>query len=208
MFFSSINGHRLPHLADEIIDRTFHRVSCGQCGLRFEQDRQLLYFHTVRGELVLKLPFALRAEYERLEREIDATFLARVREQAPAAISARVGEVKRRIVFTMDQMSQTLYLWRLGFDDGLVECLKLALLRERLAEWMPLGPVELCFESLVDEGRTMAFGLFRMGDWARVGGASVSVEMYRAIAASPALYRERMPRLFDGLFVNATRALL
>jgi len=122
-----VHVSRAPEVRAQVLERTFHRVTCAACGSRFEARRPLVYTDLERRHWLQVELADQRARWPELEPATRATF-ERAFTGSPLAepLTARM---KVRLVFGVDQLREKLVLWAAGLDDAVVECLKLEAIR-------------------------------------------------------------------------------
>ena len=113
---------RAPEARDQVFDRTFHRVTCTACGVRFVAQRPLVYTDMDRRHWIQVALAIERPRWPELE-EATGNIFERAFVGSPLAASLREG-MKVRLVFGMEELREKLVIWRAGLDDGVVECVK------------------------------------------------------------------------------------
>jgi hypothetical protein len=203
--FLSVNGARIKTAADRIIEGTWGEVTCVSCGNRYFAEPPILYSDLPGGLWIVRYPLPRRADFESLENEAAAIFQKEFLERPPAAIRDRAATVKRRICFGRWQMAEKLLAWRRGIDDRALECLKLALSREYVAELFRLGPWEWYLDSANDE--RLEFQALALSDPRPEFRVVVSRARLASIESGLDEFQARLSELFDKLYVNASRYL-
>jgi hypothetical protein len=201
--FLSVNGARIRTAADRIIDGTWGAVSCLSCGNRYFADPPILYSDLPGGLWIVRYPLARRANFESLENEAAAIFQKEFLDRPPAAIREQAAAVRRRICFGRWQMAEKLLAWRLGIDDRALECLKLALTRDYIAELFPHGPCEWHLGDANDQ--QLEFRALPMAEPRPVFEVIVGREKLEMIGTAVDEFQLRFPELFSRLYVNAAR---
>src|SRR5262245_32188809 len=71
---ASVNADRRPDLRVAIIDGTFQRKPCPQCGTEFRLDPQMTYIHVAKGQWIAVFPVSRLPDWQALEQRTQATF--------------------------------------------------------------------------------------------------------------------------------------
>lgn len=121
------NVARAPALREAAMNGTLNRPACPACGRRHETDAELVYADPERGHWISVARRADLARWAEVERATLAAFHTTLETAAAEAFVA----THVRVVFDLDELRERLEIWAAGFDDGVVECIKLRCLRER-----------------------------------------------------------------------------
>lgn len=187
---------RAPALRTAALDGTLNRPACPACGRRHVADAELVYADPERGHWVsVSRPRDL-ARWSDIERAALAAFRTTLETAAADAFVA----THIRVVFGLDELRERLAIWAHGFDDGVIECVKLECLRDkpllreganriRVVRFQPSLTI-----AVVDES-----GAIR-------GELAVTPEVVERIAADGA-WGSRFPELFASGFVSIDRYL-
>ena len=70
----SVNADRRPDLRAAIIDGSFQRQPCAQCGKAFQLDPEMTYVDVGRGQWIATFPVAKLGQWKDLEEQARATF--------------------------------------------------------------------------------------------------------------------------------------
>jgi hypothetical protein len=118
---------RAPALRDAAMSGTLNRPACPSCGRRHEADAELVYVDPERGDWISVARREDLARWADVERATLAAFRTTLETAAAEAFVA----THVRVVFDLDELRERLEIWDAGFDDGVIECIKLTCLRER-----------------------------------------------------------------------------
>ncbi len=128
---------RLPHIRQQILDRTFHRVTCPRCSRVSRIDKKLLYTDFPRHHWIGVCPPAWTPRWSVLERSLTDEFERVICRAAPPAIQALGPSFRVRLVFGYDQLAEKLHIFDAGLDDRIVERVKLQILAKHLDLFAP-----------------------------------------------------------------------
>jgi len=201
--FVSVNGARIKGAADRLIDGSWGALSCLQCGAEYHRPVPRL-FTDLPGKLWLVCyDDPERGRYSMREEEANTIFEREWLERPPAAIREQALSMRRRICFGPAQLREKLLLRRHGFDDRMVECLKLVLMREYASDLFTFGPTEF-YVHRVEPGN---FGMVAVsiGEKQQVFELKVEQPTLEEIAQDAERFREAFPELFTNLYVSASR---
>ena len=201
--FVSVNGARLKAAADRIIDGTWGEVACLKCGGRYQLDTPLLFTDVPRGLWIVQYERSERNRFSVLEAEASAIFQREFIERPPNAIRTQALFVNRRICFGRAQLADKLLARREGIDDRTLECVKLVLMRDYLAELFPYGPTEFYLRRADYENLTLVAAT--IAEPSPVLEATVKRRTLDEIAGDQESFRVPFPELFNKLYVNASR---
>src|SRR5262245_749487 len=96
---SSVNAARRPDLRAAIIDRSFQRQPCPQCGAAFRLDPELTYVDTGRKQWIAAYPVARLGRWKELEEQARTTFAQAYGSRAPASAQKLGAGIQPRITF-------------------------------------------------------------------------------------------------------------
>jgi len=123
----SVRASARPDLRAQILDGTFHRFACPQCGAVAQVEKLFAYNDLPRRQWFTVVPaasLARRSEWLAFaERAFQAVFV----ERASPIVTAWAPQLTRRVVFGLASLREKLLAFDSGFDDRRVEQLKLAL---------------------------------------------------------------------------------
>jgi len=123
--------------------------------------------------------------------EIERTALAGFRTTLETAVADAFAGTHVRVVFELDELREKLAIWTAGFDDGVIECVKLRCLGERPELGGRIRVVEIG-RDLVMRGAH--------AEW------HVEREVVDLVGNDP-IWRTRFPELFAPGFVSLDRYL-
>jgi len=123
----SVRAAARADLRAQILDGTFHRFACPQCGAVAQVDKLFAYTDFPRRQWFTVVPaasLARRSEWLALaERSFQAVFV----ERAAPVVTAWAPQFTRRVVFGLASLREKLLGFDAGLDDRRVEQLKVAL---------------------------------------------------------------------------------
>ena len=158
--FHSVNGQRLGAAEDAIIEGRLHLVCCDRCGNEYLAERGVIYIHLAKKQLVAMYPRDQMQQFRYLEDHVASVFQREFVQMAPNTVSRAAEQLTSRLVFGSRQFAERLRVFRLGIDDRLLECTKLWLIKQRLADLIELGSVELCLDDRRDD--TLLFSVLNL----------------------------------------------
>jgi hypothetical protein len=119
---------RAPALREAAMNGTLNRPVCPSCGRQHETDAELVYVDPQRGHWVSVARREDLARWADVER---ATLAACQSTLQTATAEAFFVATHIRVVFDLDELRERLEIWDAGFDDGVIEFIKLECLREQ-----------------------------------------------------------------------------
>jgi hypothetical protein len=191
---TTINMQRHPASRDQILDGSFHQVTCGSCGHVAQLDARMLLSDFPRGQFVDVRPVAEVASWADHASATTAVF-------ADGLVQARavgvVGETRVRLVYGLAGLADKLRAWDHDLDDRVIELAKLALVLEVGGGSTPAA-IHLVSASapLVFE-MTNATGAIERHAMPR--------SRYEELVASATRDPSSLDKLFDGPFVSWLR---
>jgi CpXC protein len=132
----SLDAERAKEERLQILDGTFQRFACPQCGQVARADGPLVWLDFDAKKWVGVLPEPMERQWWRYEREPQQAFQRNMVENAPGIVREWAPGFVIRAVFGLEALREKLVAWEAGLDDMLLEAYKLALLRS-------MGPFEL-----------------------------------------------------------------
>lgn len=134
---ASVNLDRSPALRRAIVDESFQREICPDCGTSFRIDPRFALIDHGRQRWIAALPLARRPHWAGEERTAQATFERAYGAQASPTIGAIGATLRRRVTFGWAGLREKLLCDELGIADLTLELLKTAVLAS--AASAPLG---------------------------------------------------------------------
>ncbi len=120
----SVNAGRFPAVRKAILERRFHRATCGRCDRVLTLERPFFYTDLPRGVIYHVLPRRERHHWKSASQRLD-----RAAGFVPNAILDSKGR-QLRVVFGMEELREKLVAQDAGLDDRLLELLKVLLVYE------------------------------------------------------------------------------
>lgn len=199
----SVNADRRPDLRVAILDRSFQREPCPQCGYAFRVEPALTYIDVGRGQWIAAWPVSRRADWESLEQSTRRGFDKAFGEAAPGAARELGRGLRARLVFGWPALAEKIIAAEAGIDDLTLELVKAGILRTS-DELTPGDGAEL--RLLGKEGDELVFGLIQ-------GSSEELLEVVRLPAAvigeieADAGWAPLRAELGAGLYQDLNRAL-
>ncbi len=126
---ASVNAARRPDLRAKILDGTFQRETCDNCGAQFVPQPALTYLDVKRGDWILVEPAEYQENWKRFGTVAREAFeRAYGPRTSPAAQELGQG-LRARVVFGWAALREKLRCHDLGIDDVELELLKMAVVR-------------------------------------------------------------------------------
>lgn len=202
--FESLNAQRLPHIVEEILDGRFAEITCDGCGETWRPPQKMLFADLPNRLWVVMHPPSDRTHRESLEAGV-LDYFAEEFGRAPSMVIQALSECQVLLVFGHDRLAEAIRLSRSGIPQPLVECLKLLVMRDSLADFYVLGPVELIYEGNADG--VITFGVHRLDDGARVKAVEVPFDRLGEVAGQQGYFMQHYPDLFGKPSCDASRYL-
>ena len=114
----------MPEVRQHILDGTFHRTLCPECGIQSVIEREFLFIDFQRNTIFKVKPRAARHLWKEASRELDSDI-----SELPEEISHNENRYCR-VVFGLAELREKLIAQDAGLDDRLVELAKVFLLHE------------------------------------------------------------------------------
>ena len=190
---STINVGRHPATRGQILDGSFHRVTCSACGHVAQLDARMLFSDFARGEFVEVRPVAETSSWSEHALATTAVF-------ADGLVQARavgvVGDTRVRLVYGLAGLADKLRAWDAGFDDRVIELAKLALVLELAGS----PPTAIHLSSVLPDELQFAVTTAHS-----IEHHAMPRPRYDEIVASATRDPSRLDKLFDGPFVSWLR---
>jgi hypothetical protein len=200
----SVNADRRPDLRAAIIDGSFQRQKCPNCGEYFRLDPELSYIHTAHGQWIAAYPIARLGQWKELEEQARLSFDQAYGSQAPPPARELGAGMKPRVTFGWGGLREKLVAVDHQLDDVTLELVKLAIVRSGNS---PLSnDTELRFVGV--EGDRFVMALIRPQNEQVVETLTVPRQLYNDIVADEEGWRTLRQDLSQGLFVDMNRLLV
>ena len=200
-----MNADRRPDLRAAIIDGSFQRQPCPNCGESIRLDPEMTYVDVRRGQWITVFPVAKLGHWKELEEQARATFAQAYGPQAPPAARELGADMKPRLAFGWGGLREKLVAADHQLDDVILELVKLAIVRTSESSQLS-NDTELRFIDIEDNKLVLV--------WIRAASEQV-VEMLKAprklyddIAANQEGWQALREELSAGLFVDMNRLLV
>lgn len=201
----SVNAVRRPDLRAAILDRSFQRQPCPQCGTTFRLDPEMTYVDVGRGQWITAYPVAKLGQWKALEEQARATFALAYGPQAPSSAQKLGAKMKPRIAFGWGGLREKLVAAEHQLDDVNLELVKLSIVRN--SESVPLSnDNELRFLDVEADKLVMAW--IRATTEQPVETLKVPRQLYDDIAANTTEWQALREELSAGAFVDMNRLLV
>jgi CpXC protein len=195
---ASLHGPRVPEVVDAILGGMFQVFACARCSLSYRADGPVIYTDFEVKHWIGEFPAADEAAWVTLEQHATDSFRRAMIDFAPAFLRADAAGFTIRTVFGLPALAEKILLLRNGWDDRVVEAIKLKLV---LASGSVLHPARRPVVVEADAGRlavALPDGL---------GAAVVTRADADTFAADPA-WREVLALVARGPYVDIGRLML
>jgi len=186
-----VHVSRAPEIRDQLFARTFHAITCRDCGFVFVAQRPLVYTDMDRKHWVQVALENERPRWPELEVAVDKIY-ERAFTGSPLAreLSERM---TIRLVFGLEELREKLVIWNANLSDAAMECVKVDLIRRD----PQLAHSRLLVDSVTND-HTLAV---------RVDGSKTLLVAGATVNAFDEDRRleTRFPELFGGRYVNVDR---
>lgn len=125
----SVNADRRPDLRQAILDGTFQRMDCPQCGARFRLDPDFNLLDVKRRQWIVAAPVEGLLDWQPREEAARALFAKAYGAEAPDAARAIGAGLRARITFGWPALREKLLVAEHGLDDIAVEACKATVMR-------------------------------------------------------------------------------
>src|SRR5688572_18317404 len=125
----SVNAVLRPDLRSAILDRTFQREACGECGHSFRVEPEMTYLDMKNKQWILVRPFTDLQEWGQMEAYARTFFEAAFGPEAPGPSQALGRNLQVRVTFGWPAVREKVLCADLGLNDVELELLKFSLLR-------------------------------------------------------------------------------
>ena len=127
---ASVNADRRPDLRAAIMDGSFQREKCDSCGSTFRTPPLMTYLDMGRHQWILAQPGTDLQQWKALQEKARSIFAVAYGPDAPVEAQEMGRDMKARVVFGWDALSEKLLCSEHGLDDVNLELLKMAVLRD------------------------------------------------------------------------------
>lgn len=124
-----IHAKRVPQVRAQVLRGELHVARCNTCGVHIDVQREVTYTDFERGHWVHVARPDQLGEWGAVEARALELFDLYMT-NGPAILHDVARQFRVRVVFDLDELREKLQIWDAGLDDGIVECIKLACLRE------------------------------------------------------------------------------
>lgn len=201
--FESLNADRIPVQVAAILDGSFERSTCPQCGAVFQPEHHMLYAHASARLWIVMYPVAARAGFAHLETEI-AAVLARHFADAPGVLADHLRGLRPRLVFGHCGLAEAVRAHRDALDPVLLECTKLLAYRDNLGALLAHGPSELLYEGSADDAR-LAFAVRAFPSAERLASLTLPAKILGEARTLLPRFAETHAALFERPYISAAR---
>lgn len=203
---ASVNADRRDDLRAAIIDGSFQALDCSGCGTAVRLPAHLTYIDVDRGQWILVEATDRLEQWYAVEDEAAALYDTAFGASAPP-VQRQMGEdIHGRLVFGWTALREKLIAAEAGLDDGILELLKMGVLRN-----VPAPPLSDRTElRLVDIEEDGGLRLRWVNGLTEEGIADLPVdrEIYDALAAGLGPWEALLADVRSGLFVDLNRLLI
>jgi len=195
---ASLHGPRVPEVVDAILAGTFQVFACARCGLSYRADGPVIYTDFDEKHWIGEFPASDEVAWATLEQHSMDSFRRAMIDFAPAFLRADAAGFAIRTVFGLPALAEKILLLRNGWDDRVVEAMKLRLVLESGAVLHPASrPVVV-----EADGERLSIALPSEN-----GALVVARAEADAFAADPA-WREALAAMARGPYVDLGRLML
>jgi hypothetical protein len=200
-----IHAKRAPAVRAQILSSTLHRIQCPACETEIDAHREVAYTDFERHHWVhVARPDEL-PRWAAVERDALACF-DRVMTQGAPVVAPLAAAFRVRVVFDLDELRERLAIWDAGLDDGIVECVKLACVRDDPAVLAAGHRIRV--REIAPGGGLVLAAIAPAAPRDDAARWTVPAGTVAAITADAADWRRRMPELFARGFVAFDRYLI
>jgi CpXC protein len=203
---ASVNADRRKDLRAAIIDGSFQSLVCSGCGTTIRLPAHLTYIDIGRGQWILVEDTDRLEQWYDVEKEATSLYDQAFGRAAPPLQRQMGTEIDARLVFGWTALREKLIAKQAGLDDGILELLKISVLRN-----VPAPPMndrtELRLIDVADDGKLLLRwinGLTEEG----IVDLPLDRELYDTLAANLAPWQALLDDVRKGLFVDMNRLLI
>jgi hypothetical protein len=121
----SLHGPRIPEVVDQIRAGTFHVFRCQGCDVEYRADGPLIYTDFDKKHWIGEFPVREETAWALLEQQPLDSFRRSMIDRAPAFLRADAAGFTVRTVFGLPALAEKILLFDAGWDDRVVETIKL-----------------------------------------------------------------------------------
>lgn len=203
--FDSLNADRVPAQVELVLDGTFERIDCEQCGHAYRPEHPMLYAHFTARLWIVMHPRVDRPRFATIEHGV-ALVMAEQLAAAPPMVASGTADVRPRLVFGQHMLTEAVRVARAGIEPALLECAKLMLVRRDLPRLVSGEPAELCFEQATDSG-DLVHGVHALATGERIDTWILPRDLLDEAQAARPVLEQTFPDLFRQPYVSACRYL-
>jgi CpXC protein len=195
---ASLHGPRVPEVVEAILAGTFQVFACARCGLSYRADGPVIYTDFDEKHWIGEFPASDEVAWATLEQHPMDSFRRAMIDFAPAFLRADAAGFTIRTVFGLPALAEKILLLRNGWDDRVVEAMKLRLVLESGTVLHPAS------RPAVVEADAERLSIAMPGG---IGALTVTRADADAFAADPA-WREGLAAMARGPYVDLGRLML
>ncbi len=203
---ASVNADRRQDLRDAILDGSFQSVICGGCGAAIRLPAHLTYIDINRGQWILVEDTDRLEQWYVAEADASALYDQAFGRLAPPLQRQIGAEIDARLVFGWTALREKLIAKQAGLDDGILELLKISVLRN-----VPAPPLndrtELRLIDVAEDGDLLLRWVNGMTEEGIVD-LPLKRDLYDTLAANLGPWQELLAGVRGGLFVDMNRLLI
>ena len=201
----SINADRRADLRAAILDGSFQRESCPNCGRAFRLEPEMVYFDLGRRQWLLVRPVGARHDWPALETQARNLFAAAFGNNTPAGMREQIQSIHPRVTFGWAALREKILCVEHGLDDATLELLKVSTIRG--LDNTPLtDETELRLVNV--EGEELVLAWIRSVPEEVAETLRIPRALYDEIAADTEGWKSLRSELESALFVDVYRLLL
>ena len=114
---------RVPHVRQQILDRTFHTLTCNSCNASLAIAQPFVYTDFGRNHWLLVRVIGDEPDWREWEAQLEQD-LARAFEHGSPLAHELGKQLLARVVFGYEALREKLVVWDAGLEDAIVECIK------------------------------------------------------------------------------------
>lgn len=195
----SVNADRRPDLREAILESQFQSTTCGACSEELRLQPEFNYVDTDAGLWIACFPFSAMPGFADAGEEVSRLFATTYGSAAPKAAQEIGKGLRRRMTFGWPALREKIFVRQEGFDDTVIEMLKLDMLRR-----LPNAPLAQGTELRVTDATEskLRFAWIASDTEAVKQEIEVDRALYQNIADHPDAWKPIRDQLVDGPFVD------